>query len=225
MIGVVYRAAMAEIRSCRRPACRRAAVASLSFRYATRQVWIGELTAEADPACWDLCPVHTDALTVPRGWERLDERVSAPPAPSRASGDAEPPPPPPNVAAPPPPRDITSPAPTSPDPPFGGRYAILHDDLPRVAAKVAASIPRPPVAGAAAELRSSPLPSRELAPLLTDVTERPSTLVVTAMETDGQLPLDVTGLDIVGAERTAGVVVPIRASGGRRRSQRDRVKT
>ena len=64
-----------ELRTCGRAGCRWPAAASLSFRYETRQVWLLDLAAEPHPALYDLCPHHADALTVPRGWERVDQRV------------------------------------------------------------------------------------------------------------------------------------------------------
>lgn len=63
-----------DSRTCRRPGCAWPADASLSYRYATRQVWLLDLSPSAEPALYDLCASHADALTVPRGWERVDER-------------------------------------------------------------------------------------------------------------------------------------------------------
>lgn len=69
-----------EMRSCRKTACRWPAASSLSFRYATKEVWLLDLSEEPDPNLYDLCPHHADALTVPKGWERVDQR-SSPDAP------------------------------------------------------------------------------------------------------------------------------------------------
>lgn len=63
-------------RSCRRPGCGWAATASLSYRYATRQVWLLDLSSTPDPSLYDLCASHADTLTVPRGWDRVDERTA-----------------------------------------------------------------------------------------------------------------------------------------------------
>ncbi len=57
--------------------CRWPAAATLSFRYASRQVWLLDL-GEPDPALYDLCPHHADALIVPRGWHRADQRMATP---------------------------------------------------------------------------------------------------------------------------------------------------
>ena len=67
---------MADVlRSCSKTACRWPAAASLSYRYATRQVWLLDLSPVADPSLYDLCPHHADALVVPNGWERVDDRT------------------------------------------------------------------------------------------------------------------------------------------------------
>ncbi len=66
------------VRSCRRTGCAKPAGASLSFRYATRQVWVGDLVTGEDRSRYDLCDVHADATTVPRGWTRVDERSPRP---------------------------------------------------------------------------------------------------------------------------------------------------
>jgi hypothetical protein len=67
----------AIMRSCSRTGCRWPAAASLSFRYASRQVWLLDLR-DPDPALYDLCPHHADALVVPRGWNRVDQRTETP---------------------------------------------------------------------------------------------------------------------------------------------------
>jgi Protein of unknown function (DUF3499) len=63
-------------RTCRRPGCPGWPTASLSFRYADAQVHLLDLVDEPHPTRWDLCTFHADALQVPRGWERIDERGS-----------------------------------------------------------------------------------------------------------------------------------------------------
>jgi hypothetical protein len=66
-----------HVRSCSRTGCHTPAAASLSFRYATSQVWLLDLAPVTDPSLYDLCPGHADALTVPRGWDRVDQRSPA----------------------------------------------------------------------------------------------------------------------------------------------------
>ena len=51
---------------------------TLSFRYDARQASLADLSAEKDPAFYDLCVPHGDQLIVPRGWERLDRRTPRP---------------------------------------------------------------------------------------------------------------------------------------------------
>lgn len=66
---------MADVlRSCAKTGCRWPAAASLSYRYATRQVWLLDLASAPDPSLYDLCPHHAEHLTVPNGWERVDDR-------------------------------------------------------------------------------------------------------------------------------------------------------
>lgn len=133
----------------------------MSFRYATSQVWLLDLSSEPHPSLYDLCPDHADALTVPRGWERVDQRSPLPPP------DPEPAPEP----APAPSRPVASEGrsvPHTPDhrptrPP--NRYAALSADLPRLAAEVAATRDAAvtPVAGASAP-PDGPAPAPGAAP-------------------------------------------------------------
>ncbi len=131
---------MDTTRNCRRPACAWPATASLSYRYATSQVWLLDLSPSPDPSLYDLCATHADATTVPRGWERVDER-----SPSREEvADAG--------------RQLVSVAPggeRSPGPRAAtvNRYDRLRRDLPRIAAQMSA------------ERRVEPIPSRDLAPV------------------------------------------------------------
>ena len=50
--------------------------ASVSLRYAEREVVIGDLVAERDPNLLDLCVEHVERMTPPVGWTVQDERVS-----------------------------------------------------------------------------------------------------------------------------------------------------
>jgi hypothetical protein len=61
-------------RSCARPGCARAAVATLSYAYADGIVVLEPLANEAHPMVHDLCRTHADGLRVPRGWELEDRR-------------------------------------------------------------------------------------------------------------------------------------------------------
>lgn len=79
-----------DFRTCVRAGCRWPAAASLSYRYATRQVWLGDLLEERDPNAWDLCPHHADTLRVMRGWVLIDERVVVPAVVEPAAPDRVP---------------------------------------------------------------------------------------------------------------------------------------
>ena len=64
-------------RSCARPGCRRPAVATLSYAYASQAVWIDDLDPSAHPMTHDLCQQHAENTRVPRGWELRDRRIPA----------------------------------------------------------------------------------------------------------------------------------------------------
>ncbi|HVL99808.1 MAG TPA: DUF3499 family protein [Egibacteraceae bacterium] len=127
-------------RTCSRPACPAPATASLSYRYASGQVWIADLSPSPHPALYDLCARHADALTVPRGWQRVEQRSSLPDAaaparPGRAEERAP-------VSAP-----LRRPAGTS-------RYDRLRRELPRIAAQPDERVPQGEFAPAA--MRGAP---------------------------------------------------------------------
>jgi hypothetical protein len=181
------------MRSCRKTACRWPAAASLSYRYDTRQVWLLDLVAEPDPSLYDLCPPHADALVVPKGWARVDQRTYTEPVAEPAGRDL-----------------IWEPAP-APEPVAVGaaqgasRYEALSRDLPRLARELAdhergaeardehGAVEGPPrpgdqqvcedpgshgehadpsAAGAAVRPAGAPVPSRDLAPLAADAVGR-----------------------------------------------------
>jgi hypothetical protein len=52
--------------------------ATVSLRYADRQVVIADLVGERDPNLLDLCDEHVGRMTPPVGWTVRDERVNAP---------------------------------------------------------------------------------------------------------------------------------------------------
>ena len=72
-------------RRCSRSACADAAVATLTFAYSDSMAVLGPLALRAEPGTYDLCRVHTERLSVPRGWEvvRLPGDLDSP----RASAD------------------------------------------------------------------------------------------------------------------------------------------
>jgi hypothetical protein len=153
---VVYRFAMHEhlhIRTCTRTGCRWPAAASLSYRYASRQAWLLDLPDESDPSLYDLCPHHADHLTVPRGWERVDERTVTEAMVELSHAD--------RAAVHEPAREHASSR-------GGSRYAALAADLPRIARECGTTPPEeatadPPPEGARPE-RAGPDGDLEHAP-------------------------------------------------------------
>lgn len=55
-------------RTCSRPQCSRPAKYTLTFDYADKMAAIGPLAFQAEPHSYDLCEVHAQRTTVPRGW-------------------------------------------------------------------------------------------------------------------------------------------------------------
>jgi hypothetical protein len=58
-------------RRCSRTACARPAVATLTYVYADQTAVLGPLATYAEPHAYDLCELHSDRLSAPRGWEVL----------------------------------------------------------------------------------------------------------------------------------------------------------
>ena len=56
--------------------CNADPAATVSLRYADREVVIGDLTGERDPNLLDLCDEHVGRMTPPVGWTVRDERAS-----------------------------------------------------------------------------------------------------------------------------------------------------
>ena len=72
-----YRAAVARLRRCSRNGCTNPAVATLTFAYADSTAVVGPLATAVEPHSYDLCSVHAQGLTAPKGWEVVrpdDER-------------------------------------------------------------------------------------------------------------------------------------------------------
>ena len=183
------------LRSCSKTACRWPAAASLSYRYATRQVWLLDLAPTTDPSLYDLCPHHADALVVPKGWERVDDRtvqeiMVEPSAFERGEEAAR--------------RRRTAtaadmaPAPVQANRPLVGatagrnRYAALVEQLPRLAAE--AGVP-----GAAAPtpttIRSAhqPAPAQKPAAPVQPLADSPSQHTTDGTPTASEPPLPPTG--------------------------------
>lgn len=62
---------MSSARRCSRSACDRSAVTTLTYVYADKTAVLGPLATYAEPHAYDLCAVHSERLSVPRGWEVL----------------------------------------------------------------------------------------------------------------------------------------------------------
>ena len=62
---------MSSARRCSRTACSRAAVNTLTYVYADQTAVLGPLATYAEPHAYDLCDLHSERLSAPRGWEVL----------------------------------------------------------------------------------------------------------------------------------------------------------
>ena len=62
---------MSPVRRCSRTACRRPAVATLTYVYGDQTAVLGPLATFAEPHAYDLCAEHSERLSAPRGWEVL----------------------------------------------------------------------------------------------------------------------------------------------------------
>ena len=60
---------MSLTRQCSRTACSGGAIATLTYVYSDQTAVLGPLATYAEPHTYDLCVVHADGLTVPRGWD------------------------------------------------------------------------------------------------------------------------------------------------------------
>jgi len=69
-------------RQCSRPACKQAAVYTLTYVYRDSTAVVGPLAAFVEPHCYDLCARHADRMTAPRGWDIV--RLPALPAQEQA---------------------------------------------------------------------------------------------------------------------------------------------
>ena len=76
---------MSPSRRCSKPSCARPAVSTLTYVYADSTAVLGPLATYAEPHCYDLCQVHSERMTVPRGWEVV--RLEPDPDALRPSSD------------------------------------------------------------------------------------------------------------------------------------------
>jgi hypothetical protein len=62
------------MRICAKMRCPAEPVATVTLRYAEREVAVGDLLPEPDRNLLDLCRDHVGRLTPPVGWAVIDER-------------------------------------------------------------------------------------------------------------------------------------------------------
>ena len=60
---------MSLLRRCSRTACGRSAATTLTYVYADQTAVLGPLATYAEPHAYDLCELHSERLSAPRGWE------------------------------------------------------------------------------------------------------------------------------------------------------------
>ena len=74
-------------RQCSRPACKQAALYTLTYVYRDSTAVLGPLAAFVEPHCYDLCARHADRMTAPRGWEVVRLPLSEPDEPAVVADD------------------------------------------------------------------------------------------------------------------------------------------
>ena len=62
---------MSLARRCSRTPCGRQAINTLTYVYADQTAVLGPLSTFAEPHAYDLCELHSERLSAPRGWEVL----------------------------------------------------------------------------------------------------------------------------------------------------------
>lgn len=55
-------------RLCSKATCAREAVTTLTYDYGDQMAVLGPLAYSVDPHAHDLCAIHADRLSLPRGW-------------------------------------------------------------------------------------------------------------------------------------------------------------
>jgi len=81
--GHLYGRRVSRRRACSRSTCGHLATATLTYVYSDQTAVLGPLATYAEPHAYDLCVLHADRLSVPRGWEVIRlSRDAAPPGPT-----------------------------------------------------------------------------------------------------------------------------------------------
>lgn len=73
---------VSSLRRCSRSACGQAAVTTLTYVYADQTAVLGPLATFAEPHAYDLCEVHSERLSAPRGWNVVRLAYDIPTSPS-----------------------------------------------------------------------------------------------------------------------------------------------
>ncbi len=55
-------------RLCSKVGCAREAISTLTYDYGDQMAALGPLGVAADPHAHDLCAIHTERMSVPKGW-------------------------------------------------------------------------------------------------------------------------------------------------------------
>jgi Protein of unknown function (DUF3499) len=58
-------------RLCSKVACTREAVSTLTYVYADSMAVLGPLSSRQEPHSYDLCAIHSERLSAPKGWQVL----------------------------------------------------------------------------------------------------------------------------------------------------------
>ena len=69
-------------RRCSRAGCPNPATATLTYAYRDSTAVLGPLASRSEPHGYDLCQVHAQTLSAPRGWEVIRLAVEEPGGPS-----------------------------------------------------------------------------------------------------------------------------------------------
>ncbi|KQV06004.1 DUF3499 family protein [Leifsonia sp. Root112D2] len=62
-------------RPCSRAACSNDAVSTLTYVYADSMAVLGPLSMAHEPHSYDLCTVHAERLSAPKGWQVVRHSV------------------------------------------------------------------------------------------------------------------------------------------------------
>lgn len=65
-------------RLCSKVGCAREAVSTLTYDYPDQMAALGPLGYGGDPHAHDLCAIHTDRLSMPKGWVVVRHETLAP---------------------------------------------------------------------------------------------------------------------------------------------------